>query len=361
MPRTAKPQRGPWRRFTLKLFWALLSGSGLRPFIYALRLGLFVLAMLPGFVPYFLFYLLSPNIKRGVAYGDRWRQTLDVYLPQKPAGAPVVVFVSGGAWIIGNKAWAFLMGQTLQRNGVVCVSVDYRNYPQAAVPQMVDDVDAALRWTFENIEAYGGDPARVALVGQSAGAHLAALVLLRRAAAAAEAPPRGSRLGQWLAAPLPAQWVGISGMYDMAKMLPALRARGLGERLMRAVLGAAVDAVSPAAILSEGGGELARALPPCAVMHGTDDQSVDVGQSRAFADALRQNGATVDDIYFAGKSHTDPILEDPLSGGPDRLMETLLEKLDPQPADPSGGRQLALRNHLLPRPMLRAARYVNPF
>ena len=43
MPRTAKPQRGPWRRFTLKLFWALLSGSGLRPFIYALRLGLFVL------------------------------------------------------------------------------------------------------------------------------------------------------------------------------------------------------------------------------------------------------------------------------------------------------------------------------
>ena len=90
--------------------------------------------MLPGFVPYFLFYLLSPNIKRGVAYGDRWRQTLDVYLPQKPAGAPVVVFVSGGAWIIGNKAWAFLMGQTLQRNGVVCVSVDYRNYPQAAVP-----------------------------------------------------------------------------------------------------------------------------------------------------------------------------------------------------------------------------------
>ena len=88
MPRTAKPQRGPWRRFTLKLFWALLSGSGLRPFIYALRLGLFVLAMLPGFVPYFLFYLLSPNIKRGVAYGDRWRQTLDVYLPQKPAGAP---------------------------------------------------------------------------------------------------------------------------------------------------------------------------------------------------------------------------------------------------------------------------------
>ena len=50
--------------------------------------------------------------------------------------------------------------------------------------------------------------------------------------------------------------------------------------------------------------------------------------ARAFADALRQNGATVDDIYFAGKSHTDPILEDPLSGGPDRLMETLLEKLE---------------------------------
>ena len=231
--------------------------------------------MLPGFVPYFLFYLLSPNIKRGVAYGDRWRQTLDVYLPQKPAGAPAVVFVSGGAWIIGNKAWAFLMGQTLQRNGVVCVSVDYRNYPQAAVPQMVDDVDAALRWTFENIEAYGGDR-RAAPGPERRRAPRRARAVRRRwrrrRGAAARQPARRAR------APLPAQWVGISGMYDTAKMLPALRAR-LGDALCAPC---SAPPSTPARLRRSlrGRRRAARALPPCAVMHGTDDQSVDVGQSR---------------------------------------------------------------------------------
>ena len=50
-----------------------------------------------------------------------------------------------------------------------------------------------------------------------------------------------------------------------------------------------------------------RALPPCAVMHGTDDQSVDVGQSRAFADALRQSGATVDDNLVASVGEAEPV------------------------------------------------------
>ena len=57
--------------------------------------------------------------------------------------APVLVVVSGGAWIIGYRMWAFLFGFQLARRGIVCVSVDYRNFPQARIPQMVDDVEEA--------------------------------------------------------------------------------------------------------------------------------------------------------------------------------------------------------------------------
>ena len=46
----------------------------------------------------------------------------------------MVVFLSGGAWLIGYKAWAYLQGKVLQNNGVMCIMPDYRNYPQVSFP-----------------------------------------------------------------------------------------------------------------------------------------------------------------------------------------------------------------------------------
>ena len=67
----------------------------------------------------------------------------------------------------------------------------------------------------------------------------------------------------------------------------------------------------------------------------------------------------VDEIRMPGTNSWRIFQDRKANGIP--ITAPLLEKLDPQPADSSGGRQLALRNHLLPRPMLRLARYVNPF
>eukprot|EP00954_Amorphochlora_amoebiformis_P019940 1335777-Amorphochlora_amoeboformis.AAC.3 len=118
-----------------------------------LRLVLFTVFMLPGFIPPFLFYLFSHTVRKNIPYGKRFRQQLDVYLPYEPGDAshtnkkyPVVVFITGGAWTIGlrvrvwasvefskmctmnygldsrYKVWGFIMGQLFQKNGAsMCI------------------------------------------------------------------------------------------------------------------------------------------------------------------------------------------------------------------------------------------------
>eukprot|EP00899_Mesostigma_viride_P020491 jgi/Mesvir1/28443/Mv15867-RA.1 len=94
---------------------------------------------------------------------------------------PVVVYVTGGAWIIGYKAWGALLGQRLARRGVLAVCLDYRNFPQGVASDMVNDITQGIGWVLQNIRLYGGDPNRVLVVGQSAGAHLSACVLFNQA------------------------------------------------------------------------------------------------------------------------------------------------------------------------------------
>jgi len=162
----------------------LTSGAWMLRFV---RFGCFIVLMLPGFIPPILSYIWSPRIVKHIVYGPLFRQQLDVYLcgSEKAGqpGAPVVIFVCGGAWIIGYKMWGFIMGQLFQEHRVCFVSLDYRNFPQATVDSMVQDVILGVQWVFDNIEEIGGDPNNVSLVGQSAGAHLSALAVLERSKA----------------------------------------------------------------------------------------------------------------------------------------------------------------------------------
>jgi arylformamidase len=103
--------------------------------------------------------------------------SLDIYAPEKAAGAPVLLFVHGGGWRTGDKTNqmqrkpAFVTGL-----GFVFVSVNYRLSPAIQHPEHTKDLARALGWVHKNITSYGGDPARIALMGHSAGAHLVSLV-----------------------------------------------------------------------------------------------------------------------------------------------------------------------------------------
>ena len=97
---------------------------------------------------------------------------------------PVIVFYTGGAWIIGYKMWGTLLGRILNSDACgnfVVVIPDVRNYPWATVPDMIDDCNSSLQYIFQNIQNYGGDPNTIILVGQSAGGHIACTTLLQKA------------------------------------------------------------------------------------------------------------------------------------------------------------------------------------
>eukprot|EP00638_Chattonella_subsalsa_P001801 CAMPEP_0117763054 /NCGR_PEP_ID=MMETSP0947-20121206/18369_1 /TAXON_ID=44440 /ORGANISM="Chattonella subsalsa, Strain CCMP2191" /LENGTH=508 /DNA_ID=CAMNT_0005584607 /DNA_START=204 /DNA_END=1730 /DNA_ORIENTATION=- len=173
---------------TFRLVKALIKGTWAW-FLMFSRLSMFVAALLPAFLTMLCHWLFHPLVLKNVAYGERSRNSLDLYLVSKKdltekasPKRPVLIFLTGGAWIIGYKMWGCLMGRALQKQGIVFVAPDYRNFPQAQVGEMVDDVTSAIDWTLKNIDRYGGDPEKVYLAGQSAGAHLAALALLLRAA-----------------------------------------------------------------------------------------------------------------------------------------------------------------------------------
>ena len=117
-------------------------------------------------------------------------QTLDVYLPEATVNAseqghrPLVVFIHGGAWMIGDKAW--VRGGThmqleqflhlLLRNGYAVASLNYRLVPEGVFPAPIHDVKAAVRYLRAHAHELGINPERIGVAGESAGAHLAQLL-----------------------------------------------------------------------------------------------------------------------------------------------------------------------------------------
>ncbi|ORX79842.1 alpha/beta-hydrolase [Anaeromyces robustus] len=123
-------------------------------------------------------YLNVQHIERDIQYnGDR---ALDVYYDQESTELkPVYIFLYGGAWHSGSKVKFTNFGSLLDKNGYVAVLPDYILFPYGGFEDMVDDIYHAIRWTFENIERYGGDPNRISISAYSAGSHLTALTLLK--------------------------------------------------------------------------------------------------------------------------------------------------------------------------------------
>lgn len=119
----------------------------------------------------------SGKVSSTVVYGEHLRQQVDVYTPDDAVGdAPLVVFIHGGGWQIGNRSLVQAKPQHFKDQGYVFASAGYRLLPDAPVEQQAADIGAALRALRGQAESGGFDPDKIALMGHSAGAHLAALV-----------------------------------------------------------------------------------------------------------------------------------------------------------------------------------------
>jgi acetyl esterase/lipase len=118
-----------------------------------------------------------------ISYGDAGkRNLLDVW--RRPdvlrgSGAPVLLQIPGGAWVMGNKrGQAHPLMSTLAERGWVCVSITTRLSPRSTWPDHIVDVKKAIGWIKEHIAEYGGDPSFIAVTGGSSGGHLTALAAL---------------------------------------------------------------------------------------------------------------------------------------------------------------------------------------
>ncbi|MEV7731713.1 alpha/beta hydrolase [Streptomyces sp. NPDC088921] len=127
---------------------------------------------------------LAPRVERDLSYGSDPRHLLDVHTPDSPAAeaAPVLLFVHGGAHVYGDKSdpktpWYDHIGGWAVRHGMVGVNMTYRLAPRHQWPSGAEDIAAAVAWTRKNIAEYGGNPDRIVLMGQSAGATNAASYL----------------------------------------------------------------------------------------------------------------------------------------------------------------------------------------
>lgn len=118
----------------------------------------------------------SRPVPRTFDYGPA---KLDIYAPDGAKGLPVVFFVHGGAWRLGDRTQVHAKPGFLLDNGFCFVSIDYRMLPGADVATQAGDVAKAYAYVRANIAGHGGDPARIAAMGHSAGCHLVALTGMR--------------------------------------------------------------------------------------------------------------------------------------------------------------------------------------
>ena len=124
------------------------------------------------------------KITRDISYGSNARNILDIHLTDnKRTELPSVIFFHGGGFVQGHKnvEGDLLHGNVANffaRNGMIGINATYRLAPEARWPDGAVDVGGALDWARENIVAYGGDPKKIFLLGQSAGAvHVSTYVL----------------------------------------------------------------------------------------------------------------------------------------------------------------------------------------
>lgn len=137
---------------------------------------------------------VQPVAAADLAYGPDPRQRLDLYLPQDDRrDRPILLWVHGGGFVRGEKASASHpfnahAGRWAARHGMVGAVMNYRLAPDHGWPSGGEDVGAALDWLAAHAGEYGGDPARICVMGTSAGAaHVATHLQVRQGSTAAAA------------------------------------------------------------------------------------------------------------------------------------------------------------------------------
>ncbi|MEM9047782.1 MAG: alpha/beta hydrolase [Pseudomonadota bacterium] len=215
---------------------------------------------------------------RDIAYGAHPRQTIDLYQPDGAARA-TLIFVHGGSWYEGDPDLYPFLGRRFAALGYRVAIPGYRVAPEVIFPSFVEDIAAATMAIRDRL----GPDAPLFLMGHSAGAHLAALVVL---------DPRYLGAFDSSACEVLAGFVGLAGPYDF---LP------LRSQRYKRIFPEAIRAQTQPVAYAD------RPTPPMLLIHGKADRVVHAEDSAVLAKALRAAGNDVTLHLYPQVNHTEII------------------------------------------------------
>lgn len=213
---------------------------------------------------------------KGIAYGEKDRQTYDIYRATEPrADAPVIVFVYGGGWTSGSKGMYKFVAEGFTKDGFDVVVPDYRLYPDSVYPQMIEDTGQAIQAAAQQ---FPGRP--LVLMGHSAGAYNALMSVMAPDLSGVSVCNQVSGVVS-LAAP--------TGAYPMTdqpytEIFP--------DRFKS-------DDAPMARVQAE--------LPPIMLVNGRDDETVGYKNASTLSEALTEAGAVTRLALYDEMNHIDPV------------------------------------------------------
>lgn len=215
---------------------------------------------------------------RTFRYGPSGDETLDWFPTDKP-GAPVLVFIHGGAWRSLTKEDSAASAPMIVQAGAHYVALNFATIPKVRLPDMAEQCRRAILWVRDNAARLGGDPERIFVLGHSSGGHLAAVMLTT----------------DWAALGAPADLIkgGLcgSGSYDLEPVM--LSARGAYVKL------SAEETLALSPIRHVG-----RVRCPITVALGDRESPEFQRQGRAFAAALKEGSKLPSElIVLEGVNH----------------------------------------------------------
>ncbi|KAL1510998.1 hypothetical protein AB1Y20_005823 [Prymnesium parvum] len=238
---------------------------------------------------------------------------LDVFRPALPPPAPLLLFVHGGIWTLGERRQYRAFGQRLAAEGMVAVVVGYRTWPEAGASEQVRAVRAALAFAKAHAASWGGEASRVYLSGQSSGANVSALALIGSASVSCagfigSAPPRRRRAPARRAPPQrrpPPRAVG--GCYDVVAHFAYESRRGVEQASMLEPACAPLEEHSPLLLVRRHRRPLAceRVL----LLHGEHDVTVPPSSSALFALELVRLGQQASYIPLHADAHLSFLID----------------------------------------------------
>jgi acetyl esterase/lipase len=226
------------------------------------------------------------DIEKNRPYGASPRQRADIYRPKRSAErAPIIVFYYGGGWTSGNRAAYAFVGAALAAQGYTTVIPDYRLYPEVVFPAFIDDAAAAYAWTAQTLGKTCKAARPVIVIGHSAGAYIAAMLALNR-----------DVIGRNVSdPPSPTAWIGLAGPYAFDPTTwPSTKA-------IFAPAAGNSDAARPIAFAR-------RAAPPALLLHGLDDATVKLYNSRDLSATLKSHLNSVESVEYSGIGHAGLVL-----------------------------------------------------